>query len=386
MVLQRVGRRPGRLCAPELVDQPVGRDDLVRAREQQGEQRALPRAAERERTASARRPRAVQGSGTPRLLSAGDAVTATLTALSEPQRGLSDASAQASRSRRSPRRRLGRRRTADAVSSPTEVQIGSEFVGYRIEELIGRGGMGVVYRAYDLRLKRTVALKLIAPELALDERFRARFARETELAMSLEHPNVVPIHDAGDVDGRLYLAMRLVDGTDLGTLLRAEGALEPARALAICRQVASALDAAHAQGPRAPRRQALQRAARRERARLPRRLRADATARRAGRLRQATVARVGTPAYLAPEQIEGEAGRRPRGRLLARLPALYECLTGDAAVPARLAARRSPGRISRRSRRAASSLDAELPEAVDGVIRTRSGEGARATAIRRAPR
>ena len=94
------------------------------------------------------------------------------------------------------------------MSGETEIQIGSDFVGYRIEELIGRGGMGVVYRAYDLRLKRTVALKLMAPELALDERFRERFARETELAMSLEHPNVVPIHDAGDVDGRLYLAMR----------------------------------------------------------------------------------------------------------------------------------------------------------------------------------
>ena len=101
-------------------------------------------------------------------------------------------------------------------TSQTEIQIGSDFLGYRIEELIGQGGMGVVYRAYDLRLKRTVALKLIAPELALDERFHARFARETELAMSLEHPNVVPVYDAGDVDGRFYLAMRLVEGTDLG--------------------------------------------------------------------------------------------------------------------------------------------------------------------------
>src|ERR1051326_4072563 len=90
------------------------------------------------------------------------------------------------------------------------VGIGTDFVGYRIEELIGRGGMGVVYRAYDLRLKRTIALKLVAPELAVDERFRARFARETELATALEHPNVIPIYDAGDVDGRLYLAMRLV--------------------------------------------------------------------------------------------------------------------------------------------------------------------------------
>jgi serine/threonine protein kinase len=129
---------------------------------------------------------------------------------------------------------------------PLDVQVGADFLGYRIEELIGQGGMGVVYRAYDLRLKRTVALKLVAPELALDERFRERFARETELAISLEHPNVVPIHDAGEVDSRLYLAMRLVEGTDLSALLREAGPLDPARALAICGQVANVLDAAHA--------------------------------------------------------------------------------------------------------------------------------------------
>ena len=99
------------------------------------------------------------------------------------------------------------------MSVHTPIETGFEFVGYRLEELIGQGGMGVVYRAYDLRLKRTVALKLVAPALALDERFRARFARESELAMSLEHPNVVPIYDAGEVDGRLYLAMRHVEGT-----------------------------------------------------------------------------------------------------------------------------------------------------------------------------
>lgn len=108
--------------------------------------------------------------------------------------------------------------------------------------------MGVVYRAHDLRLKRTVALKLTAPELALDQRFRERFSRETELAMSLEHPNVVPIHDAGDIDGRLYLAMRHVEGTDLRALLHTEGELDPARALVICSRVANALDAAHANG------------------------------------------------------------------------------------------------------------------------------------------
>src|SRR3954451_6724449 len=119
------------------------------------------------------------------------------------------------------------------MNAQPPIDIGTDFLGYRIEALIGRGGMGVVYRAYDLRLKRTVALKLVAPALARDERFRERFARESELVMSLEHPNVVPLYDAGAVGGRLYLAMRLVAGTDLGSLLRAEGALEPARTVAI---------------------------------------------------------------------------------------------------------------------------------------------------------
>ena len=134
------------------------------------------------------------------------------------------------------------------MTTQLQHEIGSDFVGYRIEALIGRGAMGVVYRAYDLRLKRTVALKLVAPDLALDARFRTRFVRETELAMSLEHPNVVPIYDAGDVDSRLYLAMRLVDGSDLRALLRTEGVLGPARAFAICSQVGAALDAAHEKG------------------------------------------------------------------------------------------------------------------------------------------
>jgi streptogramin lyase len=125
--------------------------------------------------------------------------------------------------------------------------VGSELLGYRLEALIGRGGMGVVYRAHDARLKRDVALKVLAPELGEDARFRERFLHESELAASLEHPNVVPIHDAGEADGRLYIVMRLVDGGDLKELLR-DGPLEPARALRIVEQVADALDAAHARG------------------------------------------------------------------------------------------------------------------------------------------
>ena len=122
---------------------------------------------------------------------------------------------------------------------------GSTFAGYQIEELVGRGGMGVVYRATDLSLERPVALKLIAPELAEDERFRSRFLREPRLAASLDHPNVIPIYDAGEHDGQLYLAMRFVEGSDLRTLIDTEGKLGPERTLAILAQVAGALDAAH---------------------------------------------------------------------------------------------------------------------------------------------
>ena len=124
----------------------------------------------------------------------------------------------------------------------------SEFVGYRIESVLGRGGMGVVYLAEHLGMGRKVALKVLASDLAEDERFRERFVRESRLAASLEHPNIVPIHEAGEVDGVLYIAMRYVEGTDLRNLLRDRGTLEPGRAAAIVSQVASALDAAHERG------------------------------------------------------------------------------------------------------------------------------------------
>jgi class 3 adenylate cyclase/streptogramin lyase len=250
--------------------------------------------------------------------------------------------------------------------SQAEVQMGAEFLGYRIEEQIGRGGMGVVYKAYDLRLKRTVALKLVTPELALDERFRERFARETELAISLEHPNVVPIHDAGDVAGRLYLAMRLVAGTDLRKLLRAEGALEPSRALAICRQVANALDAAHAKGlvhrDVKPSNILLDEAEHVYLADfgLTRRLEEKGALASEGRS-------VGTPAYLAPEQIEG--GRVDgRADVYSLGCVLYECLTGDTpfAQGSRLAVAWAHLEEEPPS---ASQRDSDLPEAIDAVLR-----------------
>jgi serine/threonine protein kinase/DNA-binding beta-propeller fold protein YncE len=206
-------------------------------------------------------------------------------------------------------------------------RIGQELFGYRIEALVGRGGMGVVYRAYDARLKRNVALKLIAPELSEDERFRERFLVETELAASLEHPNVVPIHDAGEVDGQLYIAMRYVEGGELKTLLEQDGPLEPHRALAICGQVAAALDAAHGRGLV-------------HRDVKPSNVLLDENDHvylsdfgLSKRLADPGIAAgpglsVGTPAYAAPEQIQGGDvdGRADEYSLGC---VLYECLTGE---------------------------------------------------------
>jgi serine/threonine protein kinase len=129
----------------------------------------------------------------------------------------------------------------------SDALIAREFAGYRVVSRIGRGGMGVVYRAIDLALERQVALKVLVEELAEDPAFRARFERESKLAASLDHPNVIPIHSAGEFEGVLYLAMRLVDGADLRSILR-QGRLEPARAVNVIGQVAAALDTAHAHG------------------------------------------------------------------------------------------------------------------------------------------
>ena len=129
-----------------------------------------------------------------------------------------------------------------------ERSTGTVLAGYRIDQVVGRGGMGVVYRATDVVLERPVALKLVAPELAQDPSFRARFARELKYVASIDHPNVIPVHHAGEDDGVLFIAMRYVLGTDLRAMIGHEGALEPERAARIVGQVADALDAAHACG------------------------------------------------------------------------------------------------------------------------------------------
>jgi predicted Ser/Thr protein kinase len=125
--------------------------------------------------------------------------------------------------------------------------VGDALDGYTLESLLGRGGMGSVYLATHDRLERKVALKVIAADLAHDDEFRARFLREAQLAASLDHPNVIPIYDAGDADGVLFLAMRYVAGPSLHDVLR-HGAMAPAQAVHIAAQVGGALDAAHAAG------------------------------------------------------------------------------------------------------------------------------------------
>jgi hypothetical protein len=253
----------------------------------------------------------------------------------------------------------------EEVSAQAELDIGTDFLGYRVEALIDRGGMGVVYRAFDLRLKRTVALKLMAPELAADDRFRDRFVRESELAMSLEHPNVVPIHDAGEGDGRLYLAMRLVEGTDLRQLLRAEGALEPRRALEICRQVANALDAAHVRGlvhrDVKPSNVLLDRNGHVYLADFGLTRRLEDQGVQAGEGRS-----VGTPAYLAPEQIEG-GSVDGRADVYSLGCLFFECITGQEPFPRDSQLAVAWAHLEEEPPRA-STLDSALPGEIDDVI------------------
>jgi serine/threonine-protein kinase len=217
-------------------------------------------------------------------------------------------------------------RPGPAVPAAPVGEPGSALAGYRIESVAGRGGMGTVYLAEDERLGRRIALKVISPELATDEAFRERFLREWRVAASLEHPNIVPIHDAGESDGRLFIAMRYVEGSDLRSLIASDGPLEPPRTVAIAAQVASALDAAASRG-------LVHRDVKPANVLLDGRdhaylcdfgLSKDASAltelTRTGQL-------VGTLDYVAPEQIRGEAvdGRTDQYALAC---VLYECLSG----------------------------------------------------------
>ena len=126
--------------------------------------------------------------------------------------------------------------------------VGDEFASYRVRSVLGRGGMSVVYQAENLRLSSVIALKVLAPELAADDVFRARFLEESRIAASLNHPNVIPIYDMGSQDDLLYIAMRYVSGTDMRQMIKKRGRILPANALFLLGQAARALDAAHRKG------------------------------------------------------------------------------------------------------------------------------------------
>jgi ABC-type branched-subunit amino acid transport system substrate-binding protein/tRNA A-37 threonylcarbamoyl transferase component Bud32 len=249
-----------------------------------------------------------------------------------------------------------------------DARIGTEVLGYRIEALLGRGGMSVVYRAEDLRLKRRVALKLMAPELAGDERFRERFLRESELAASIDHPSIVPIYEAGEVDGQLYIAMRYVEGTDLKALLREERPLEPGRALALLEQVGDALDAAHRRGlvhrDVKPANVLVAAEAGREHCYLSdfgltKQASSESGLTESGQF-------VGTAEYIAPEQIE-------RGRVDGRADLyslgciLYQCLTGEVPYPGERLMAVLWAHVNEPPP-AASERNPGLPAAIDTVI------------------
>ena len=203
----------------------------------------------------------------------------------------------------------------------------TQIAGYRIESVAGRGGMGVVYRATHVHLGRTVALKLLNPELAASSEFRERFIREARAAAELEHPNIVPVYDAGEVEGRLYLAMKFIEGTDLAHLLEQDGPMAADRALGLLEQLASALDAAHEHGlihrDVKPANALLEDGERLYLTDFGLTRRVDST-----RPLTATGRAVGTAAYLAPEQIRGEPLDR-RVDVYALGCVLFQCLSGQ---------------------------------------------------------
>jgi predicted Ser/Thr protein kinase len=203
------------------------------------------------------------------------------------------------------------------------------IAGYRVDGTIGRGGMGIVYEATQLSLGRTVALKVLTPHLSDDPAFAARFRREAKLQSALDHPNIVPVYEAGETDDGLFLAMRLVRGPSLKELVE-EGPLEPERALALVEQVARALDAAHDAG-------LIHRDVKPQNVLVDE----DGTAYladfgltkgRGDRGLTLSGQYLGSLDYVAPEQIQGQP-LSARGDVYALAAVFYECLTGEVPYP-----------------------------------------------------
>jgi serine/threonine protein kinase len=205
---------------------------------------------------------------------------------------------------------------------------GTTFAGYEIESVVGSGGVGVLYRARQLRLNRPVALKLVEPAVAVDPLVRERLRREARTVAALDHPNVVPLYEAGEENGAVYIVTRWIDGTELGALIRRDHPVRPARAARIAAQIASALEVAHEKG-------LIHRDVKPSNAIVTSEDHVYITdfglTKRAASMSGFTAAgqMLGTVDYAAPEQIEGgEAG--PRGDVYGLACVLYEILTGAA--------------------------------------------------------
>jgi serine/threonine-protein kinase len=203
---------------------------------------------------------------------------------------------------------------------------GTTIAGYEIESVVGSGGIGMLYRARQLRLDRPVAFKLVEPDMAADPLVRERLRREARTVAALDHPNVVPLYEAGEVDGAVYIVTRWIDGTELGALIRRDSPVRPRRAARLAAQIASALEVAHEKG-------LIHRDVKPSNAIVTSEDHVYITdfglTKRSGSLSGFTAAgqMLGTVDYAAPEQIEGgEAG--PRGDVYGLACVLYEILAG----------------------------------------------------------
>ena len=254
------------------------------------------------------------------------------------------------------------------MESGTAPEASTQLGPYRLETVLGRGGMGVVYRATDTRLGRRVALKVLPPQYGGDETFRTRLERESRVAASIDHPGVIPIYEAGEADGQLYIAMRHVDGVDLGALLREQGALEPERAVELVSQLAEALDAAHAAGlvhrDIKPSNALIGTAGGREHVYLcdfglSKEAAGDTTLSGSGAL-------VGTVKYMAPEVIRTGIGG-PSSDIYSLGCLLFECLAGRAPYPGPNEAAVIYGHLEEPPPRV-TELRPSLPRAFDAVL------------------
>jgi serine/threonine protein kinase len=249
-----------------------------------------------------------------------------------------------------------------------QLVIGGQLGSYLIDSVIGRGGMSVVYRAKHLRLGMWVAIKVLAPELGSDDAFRERFLREAQMAATVDHPNVIPIHDMGVHDSSLYIVMRYVSGGDLKSLLADSGPLEPSRALALLKPVASALDAAHVNGlvhrDVKPANVLIQRSQTGavEHVYLTDFGIAKSSAATPGLT--GTGMFIGTIEYMAPEQLESREVS-PQTDVYALAATFYQCLTGRIPFERELSegARPPVGPLD-----PIATLRPGLPDALDGVF------------------